>query len=102
MKEEDKERKSSQAWKLLVSFIGIYTTVSVGILGWCAKEIAGVTTRVTILERTAYTATDASALLEKLSRIESTIAAMPKETPPSWLINRIDKLEARLEDCRER
>lgn len=50
-------------------------------------------TQVVATSSNRFTSTDGLEVWKEISNIRSVVASMPKETPPKWFIDRVDKME---------
>lgn len=74
-------------------------TMCVGLTGWTARGLVRVRTDVAVITENRFTSDDGLLVWQKLGELE-TAAARP-EDPPTWLVNRLDRIENRLDDLIE-
>ena len=99
MKEETLSKRSRQeiAWKILIWALGAATSALAMFTKHVFMEIKDVDRRVTIIESSRCTASVCGDIRSTLVAIQSEITHLSKDSPPRWLIDKIDNLQGRID-----
>jgi len=61
------------------------------------QQIHGIDKRVVAIEASRFTAEDGLAVWKGINECKAQIAKLPTEVPPKWFIDRVDKLEKKID-----
>ncbi|RMH25687.1 MAG: hypothetical protein D6692_10475 [Planctomycetota bacterium] len=53
--------------------------------------------RLTVVETSQWTSTRAVELAQEVATLKAELAALPKQNPPQWFVDRVDRLEASID-----
>lgn len=70
-------------------------------IGWLVGQVHDLDTRVVVIENTRFTNEDGKRIEDRITALVERVAMLPKETPPAWFKERVDRLEVLLEQLRE-
>ena len=94
---------------LVQSLFGVLVSICMAISGYCFTQIGALSATVdeihcemSSVQSNYITACDALLLWKGINQNSERIAELPKEVPPQWFIERVDKIEASLEKIKDR
>ena len=64
---------------------------------WQVRVVVGLSNEVAGIKASALTAEDGRAIWSEISALRESVAAMPRERPPKWFVDRVDRLERRFD-----
>ena len=104
------EGYSRFAWSIVDNFLRIVFLVTLVLVGWNFRTTMELGNRITSIESNRLSGTEIldnfKALQECWAKdliiIRESIAMLPKEIPPPWFAQRVDRLEGRLDSVVER
>ena len=80
----------------------LIATIAIGISAWTATTLIDVNRRVSAMEANRFTSADGLLIWREVSAIREQIAVIPKESPPKWFKDQVDRLESRLIDIEQK
>lgn len=83
----------TKLWQILEYFIAVLTTISTGMMIWALTAIIALQNDVAGIKASRFTAADGLEIWKAINDVKTQIAEIPKEIPPRWFIERIEKLE---------
>jgi len=86
-----------QAWRILDIVLSITLTTSLAVVGWLIIEHQALDRRVNTIESNRFTVADGLELWKEIGSIKSEIATLPREVPPKWFVDRVEKLERKID-----
>lgn len=93
------ERVAMALWmKAAIALAPILLSGNIAFMGWLTQKITAMDGRVTVLEVSSVTNKDALATWTAIAEIKQDVARMPNEMPPKWFVERVDRLERKLDD----
>lgn len=87
-------RRSASTSDIVVRLLlGALLTLLTGTVSWTLHEIISLRADVVVLQSTTLDNSDGEWFREQLSALSRDLAALPKEVPPAWFVERVDRLE---------
>lgn len=88
-------------WLLLIKIVGVFITssaiVGVPACAWLSSTVIANGNRIASIEGGQFTASDGAALGAELAGVRERLASVHNEKPAAWLVDRIDRIDDRLE-----
>jgi len=84
-------------WKAIAIVTSILITFSTGLNTYIVNKVIDLDRRVSIIEANRFTSTDAYNLVQIINdKLDTKLSILRTEIPPTWFLNRVDKLEDRI------
>lgn len=100
----DQELQGVSAWKIMIGMITVFVGLNTSIIGFIVVEQMDMKTKQAEISASRMSTEDGKGLLVAINQVKQEVASIPKENPPSWVLQliknndvRVDKLEARLD-----
>jgi len=95
-------RSNDNAWRILDIVLAFLVAISSATAGWGAKAVIDLQNRVTAIEASRFTAAMGLEVWQEIAAVKQSLAALPREVPPKWFIDRVDALDRKLESIDDR
>lgn len=80
----------------------LLSTLAIAISGFLLSEVYSINATVKEMSGNRFTSRDGLDVWKELSRIEKMVISVPRDQPPPWFVERVGRLEHRLERIEER
>lgn len=84
--------------KTMNSIFGAIMALLVAIQTWEVKEIVDIEAKIGLMQGNKFTSADGLEVWKEISVIKSSLAQLPNQYPPKWFIDRVDKMDKKLDD----
>lgn len=100
----DKDFRGISAWKIILAMIGFFVAINSSIIGYIVVKQNAMELRQASLIAGSMTTLEGKELLAAINAIKTDVASIPKENPPKWVLEmiqrtdiKVDKLENKIE-----
>jgi len=97
MVEEISQTKSAWAWKMLMTIIIAFGSLTISYAVYTTQYLMNMDHRMTVIENKMFTPEEKKDLQKTLFQIQKDIASIPTEVPPKWFVLQVGKLEAKVD-----
>ena len=97
MGNKDESGKSETGWKIALALLATLIAIQSALLGFCLTQVVELRAAVQGIQASRFTANDGMRLMETIAQLQSSIATIPKEIPPKWFVEKVDRMDARME-----
>lgn len=84
--------------RLMNGIMVIFCSIAVGLSGWCLKTVVSVSEQIAEMRGNRFTSGDGLEVWKAIHQLRADMAVIPKDNPPAWFKERVDKLENTLQD----
>ncbi len=77
---------------------GVIVVACLSITSYAAKETVANRERIAKIEANRFNNDDGLEVWMKIAELQKSIAAIPNQPPPAWLVARVDRIEAKLDE----
>lgn len=91
------EKAADRLWKVFLWALALLVGLTSYQLNRAIERLDSVDRRTTIIEASRCSAVDCTNLRISLAHLQSQLERFPTEIPPRWLVERVSKLEERIE-----
>lgn len=91
------QQPSTLAWRIVDTVIALLLTVALALGAWQARTTISHGQQLAGIEANRFTAGDGLDVWKEISSIRTEIATLPREVPPNWFLQRVDRIETRLD-----
>ncbi|RME72407.1 MAG: hypothetical protein D6781_02300 [Verrucomicrobia bacterium] len=93
--EQDQAVERTTTWALWLA--NVVAGISIALGGALLGKVNTMDTRIAAIEASRFTAQDGLNVWKEVYQIRNEIAALPQGEPPAWFVERVDKLEQKLD-----
>lgn len=84
-------------WRVFLWALAVFVSVNTAITGYTVTQLHGIDIRVSRIESSRFTSTDAVAMRGAIATLEAQVTHIPKEIPPRWFLNQVQELARKVE-----
>ena len=93
---EQSERRD-KVWRMLDIVLAIVLTSGMGVLGYQQQVLMAHGEQLAAIAASRFDSSDGLEVWKEIAALRQDIAVLPREVPPKWFVEKVDKLELALE-----
>lgn len=93
----DKEQKNELVWKFFIWVIATVSGLAISFSKMLWSEVNDIDGRLIVIESSRCDAARCNSIYTTVHGLEQTLANIPKEVPPKWFLDKVNRLESRID-----
>ena len=94
------EGNNGRNGKTVETILRVVGALALLVASYALNTVSDLNTRLAKVEGSRFTSSDGLDVWKEIGRINERVAKLPKEVPPKWLLERMDKIDKRLDEKR--
>lgn len=95
-------RKYEMFNRITMIIYGILATAMMATTGWVINKVYEHEKRLVAIEANRFTSKDGAEFMKILVEVQKSVAAIPKDIPPTWFLQKVDNIDTRLREVERR